>query len=77
GTEEKMMYGGIMFSLTEDYAGIFARKNHVSFEFGNGFKMNDPNKVLEGGGKYRRYLKLRSLTDIKDKEVEFFVEQAV
>lgn len=76
-TEERMMYGGIMFSLQEDYAGIFARKNHVSFEFGIGFKMKDPDKMLEGGGKYRRHLKIKSLSDIKEKNVEFFVEQAV
>ena len=76
-TKEKMMYGGIMFSLTEDYAGIFARKNHVSFEFGDGFKMNDPYNLLEGKGKYRRHLKIKSLTEIEDKKVEFFVRQAV
>ncbi len=74
---ERIMYGGIMFSLEEDFGGIFARKNHVSFEFGSGFALNDPDNLLEGKGKFRRHLKIKSLSDIKDKKVEYFVEQAV
>jgi hypothetical protein len=76
-TNERMMYGGIMFSLEEDYSGIFVRKNHVSFEFINGFTMNDQKKLLEGTGKFRRHLKIRSLEDIKNKKVDFFVKQSV
>ncbi len=74
---ERMMYGGIMFSIENDFGGIFVRKNHVSFEFGNGFQMDDPDNILEGKGQSRRHLKIRSLTDIKDKKVEFFVNQAL
>jgi hypothetical protein len=75
-TSERMMYGGIMFSIVDDFGGIFVRKNHVSFEFGNGFKMNDPKKLLEGTGKFRRHLKILSLSDINDKKVDLFVKQA-
>ena len=76
-TNERIMYGGIMFSLNDDFGGIFVRKNHVSFEFGNGFAMADPDKLLEGSGKLRRHLKIRSLSDIYDKKVSFFVKQSV
>lgn len=76
-TKERMMYGGIMFSLEDDFGGIFVRKKHVSFEFGNGYTMNDPEKLLEGNGKFRRHLKIKSLSDLKEKKVEFFVKQAV
>ena len=76
-TNERIMYGGIMFSLNDDFGGIFVRKNHVSFEFGNGFAMADPDKLLEGSGKFRRHLKIRSLSDIYDKKVSFFVKQSV
>jgi len=75
-TSERMMYGGIMFSIVDDFGGIFIRKNHISFEFGNGFKMNDPKKSLEGTGKFRRHLKILSLSDINEKKVDFFVKQA-
>jgi hypothetical protein len=75
--DESMMYGGIMFSLDEDFGGIFVRKNHISFEFGNGYTMKDPDKLLEGTGKFRRHLKIIAFSDIEDKKVEFFVRQAV
>lgn len=75
-TKERMMYGGIMFSLEDDFGGIFVRKNHISFEFGKGFIMKDPKKLLEGTGEFRRHLKIESLGDIQNKKVEFFVKQA-
>jgi len=76
--EEKMMYGGIMFSVnSEDFGGLFTRKKHISFEFGNGVAMKDPNGCLEGTGQHRRHLKIKNKADIKDKEVAFFVKQAL
>ena len=76
--DERMMYGGILFSLDgEDFGGLFAYKNHISFEFSNGYKMEDPNKFLEGKGKFRRHLKIRNHTEIEDKDVAFYVKQAL
>ncbi len=75
---ERFIYGGIMFSRNgEDFSGIFARKHHVSFEFGQGYLLDDPDGLLEGGGKYRRHLKLRSVQDLTDKNAAGFVKQAV
>lgn len=75
---EKIMYGGIMFTFNkEDFCGLFVRKNHISFEFSNGYKMNDPKHFLEGKGKFRRHLKIRSQYDIKNKTVALFVKQAI
>lgn len=73
--KERMMYGGILFSDTDDFGGVFAFANHVSFEFSNGYLFNDPEKLLEGKGKYRRHLKFRSLDDIEAKKADFFVKQ--
>jgi hypothetical protein len=75
--QERVMYGGIMLSLESDFVGLFVRKNHVSLEFGFGVYFKDPNGVLEGTGKLRRHLKLRSLKDIETKNVAYFVEQAL
>lgn len=72
---ERIMYGGIMFALEEDFGGVFVYKNHVSFEFGFGAYMDDPDKFLEGKGKFRRHLKIRNIAEIKDKRVAFFVKQ--
>lgn len=76
-TDERMMYGGIMFSLEADFGGLFVRKNHMSFEFVFGVYMDDPHNILEGAGKLRRHIKIRSLADIEDKKVDFFVKQAL
>lgn len=72
---ERVMYGGIMFSLSEDISGIFAYKNHVSMEFSFGYSMDDPNNWLEGRGKLRRHIKLFNSEQIEQKQVEFFVRQ--
>lgn len=77
-TTEKFMYGGIIFSHgDEHFSGVFVRTNHISFEFSNGFKMKDPDNILEGGGKFRRHLKIRTYEDIQNKAVSFFVKQAL
>jgi len=39
--------------------------------------MRDPDRLLEGTGQYRRHLKIKSLSDIKDKNVSFFIKQAI
>ncbi len=76
-TSERFMYGGIMFSHNGDFGGVFASKNYVSFEFGQGYAFLDPDKRLEGGGKFRRHLKLRLTSDITTKNLDFFVKQAL
>lgn len=77
-SEERMMYGGILYYINnEGFCGLFTRKNHISIEFGTGFKMKDPNKLLEGNGKFRRHLKIKSTEELKSKEVEFYIKQAI
>lgn len=74
---ERMMYGGVLFSLEEDFGGVFAYKNHVSFEFSIGFKFNDPDHLLEGKGQFRRHLKMKTLQEVESKKLDFFVKQAL
>lgn len=75
--EEKIMYGGIMFSLEDSFGGIFPSQKHVSFEFSEGYKMEDPNSQLEGTGKFRRHLKIKTIEEIETKDVVFFVKQSI
>jgi hypothetical protein len=77
GVTERIMYGGILLSLEHDFGGIFAYKKHVSFEFSHGVQMDDPNNILEGGGKFRRHIKVYCMTDIETKMVASFVKQAL
>ncbi len=79
---ERIMYGGIMFSSEgssreKDFGGIFAYQKHVSFEFSSGAQMDDPARILEGNGKFRRHIKIHCLSDIEDKGVVSFIEQAL
>lgn len=77
-SNERIMYGGIMFSLNDEfYSGLFVRKSHISLEFSKGYLMTDPHNFLEGNGKYRRHLKIRSKEDVVSKEVDFFVKQSL
>lgn len=73
--EERMMYGGIMFSLAEDLGGIFVYTNHISFEFGQGVGFDDPDGLLQGGGKYRRHLKIKSTQDISFVKIDYYLKQ--
>lgn len=75
--KERMMYGGIMFSLSEDLGGIFVYSKHISFEFGLGYKFEDPDHLLQGSGKFRRHLKFRTMNDRAFTEVDFYIRQMV
>ena len=73
--QEKMMYGGIIFSNDTDWGGLFVYQHHVSFEFSDGYTFNDPEHLLEGKGKFRRHLKFKTLDDIQTKKLDTFVKQ--
>lgn len=77
GIEERIIYGGIMFSLEKDFSGIFPQTHHISLEFGRGYLFDDPEKMLEGSGKFRRHLKIRTAEDITTKNVMAFITQAL
>jgi hypothetical protein len=73
---EAVMYGGIMFAAPTPFCGVFAYKTHVSVEFGRGCDLEDHHHVLEGRGKFRRHIKLRSVEEIETKHVADYVAQA-
>ncbi|TCL00424.1 uncharacterized protein DUF1801 [Shimia isoporae] len=78
----RAMYGGIILEREPGIAatsvgGYFTYRAHVSFEFSQGAQLHDPGKHLEGKGKARRHIKLRTLCDVSRKEVAGFLAQAV
>lgn len=74
---ERVMYGGIMYSAPSPCCGVFAYAEHVSVEFGHGRELNDPHGVLEGQGKFRRHIKLRTPADIAAKHLADYIRQAI
>lgn len=75
-------YGGVV--MVSDPAtpkafvgGVFVYKDHVSVEFSQGAGLDDPGANLEGQGKARRHLKLRTLGDIDGKDLALYLRQVL
>ena len=75
---EGVKYGGLVFNKSNSLiGGIYVYKEHISIEFSNGADFIDADSILEGGGKKRRHLKIFTDADIIEKNIEYFVNQAV
>lgn len=74
---EVMMYGGIVYKTDRLLCGLFARKKHITVEFGKGAEMDDPYLVLEGKGKGRRHIIISNFNDVEDKKVKYYIEQSI
>lgn len=74
---ERVMYGGILFSAPEQFCGVFAHSAHATMEFGRGAELEDTHGTLEGNGKFRRHIKLRTPADIESKHLKDYIAQAL
>ncbi len=75
-------YGGMMIEVIagdekSQIGGYFFYKARMSLEFSNGADLDDPNKYLEGGGKFRRHIKIYNANDIETKKFRTFLLQAI
>lgn len=75
-SSEEVKYGGILFSSGVQFCGVFSYKEHVTVEFGSGAKIKDDIGLLEGAGKGRRHLKLKSVAEIKTKKLAEYLSLA-
>lgn len=73
---EEVKYGGVLFSSGVLFCGLFAYKAHVSLEFGDGAKIQDPHGYLDGSGKGRRHIKLKTVAEIESKRVADYLPLA-
>jgi hypothetical protein len=76
-SSEEVKYGGILFTAGVQFCGVFAYTEHVSVEFGSGAKIIDAFGHLEGSGKGRRHVKLKSVADIKNKKLAQYLPLAL
>ncbi|HEY8606455.1 MAG TPA: DUF1801 domain-containing protein [Noviherbaspirillum sp.] len=74
---EEVKYGGILFSSGLQFGGVFAYREHVSVEFSHGAAILDRDGFLEGAGKGRRHIKLRSVHDIASKKLATYLQHAL
>ncbi|WP_200836735.1 DUF1801 domain-containing protein [Rubripirellula obstinata] len=75
-------YGGTLYTLKPDekegqFCGVFPYKAHVQLSFAQGSSLDDPDGLLEGGGKFRRHLTYKSLDDVDEKIVKRFCKAAI
>jgi hypothetical protein len=64
------------FDLNGPLCFYMVWKGHVVFGFMRGSILRDPEKLLEGTGKYLRHVKLRSVADVRQPGVRRLLEQA-
>jgi hypothetical protein len=74
-------YGGTLYTLYPDenerqFCGVFSYKNHVQLSFSAGASLKDPQRLLTGGGKYRRHINFRRPEEIDEKPVSDLLQQA-
>ena len=74
-------YGGKLFTLkpTEkegQFCGVYIYKSHVRLSFSNGASLADPAKLLEGNGKLRRHINIKSISDINVKQLGKLIKQS-
>ncbi|AOW15605.1 hypothetical protein LPB72_11120 [Hydrogenophaga crassostreae] len=74
---EEVKYGGILFASGIQFTGVFAYKAHVSVEFNSGAGIADELGHLEGAGKGRRHVKLRSIADLEHKHLAQYLALAL
>jgi hypothetical protein len=61
---------------TSQFCGFFVYQNHVALVLSFGARLPDPDRQLEGGGKLRRQIALRHVSDIEDKNCRHFLRLA-
>ncbi|MFO1252177.1 MAG: DUF1801 domain-containing protein [Inhella sp.] len=76
GIREELKYGGILFGADAHFCGLFAYREHVSLEFSAGAALPDLHRVLEGAGKLRLHIKLRTADDVAAKQVRHYLALA-
>lgn len=74
-------YGGTLYTLKPEekegqFCGLFAYKEHVKLSFAQGTSIEDPDGLLEGGGKFRRHLTFNGSDGVDVKVVKRFVKAA-
>ena len=71
----------IAYSPTEQgidaIVSIAARADRVDLYFTHGPKLADPKKLLQGSGKQVRFIKLESVKQLSDPDVEGFISAAM
>jgi hypothetical protein len=75
-------YGGTLYTLWPEqkegqFCGIFPYKAHVQLAFSEGAMLADPDRVLEGTGKFRRHVNFTAVSEIDEGVIAALLKEAV
>ena len=63
--------------MSEHYAYVAPQTNYVNLGFYHGVALKDPAGLLEGAGKRLRHIKVKSISDVKKKDVVNLLKAAL
>lgn len=68
-TQKNAGYGTGIKKKTEHFCWIMPASKHVNLGFNYGAELPDPANILEGTGKLFRHFKVKSVSDLSNKEL--------
>ena len=74
---ESIKWAQPVFEEIGPFAFIKPAKNHVTFGFWRGAQLDDPQGLLQGEGDRMKHIRLTSAADIRKKDFQAWVKQAV
>lgn len=73
--EEGFSYGMPMWKMKKMAAWLMPQPEYVSLGFTHGTSFEDKYGLLEGKGKVGRHIKLRSVKDVDEKKLTYYIKQ--
>ena len=74
---ESIKWAQPVFQENAPFAFIKPAKSHVTFGFWRGAQLDDPQGLLQGEGDRMKHIRLTSAADIRKKDFQAWVKQAV
>ena len=76
-TQELISYGLPAYKRNRIIAVISPTKKDITFSFSRGIQFEDKYAMLRGAGKSSKHLKFKSLDDVKNEVLDYYIKQAL
>lgn len=76
--EESIYYGQPMYKRKNlVFAWITPSKKGIALSFQRGVKFEDKHGLLEGNGKWSRYVRIKNVDDLNKEALRYYIKQAI
>jgi len=75
--KEEISYGIPTYKVNRIIAVISPTKKDITFSFSHGTEFQDKYKLLKGMGKWSKHLKFKTVEDVNEEVVGYYVRQAL